>query len=234
MKQSMLQQVTIAGTLFARAAVTVVSPNPENPGVSGFRTSPFCIQSAWFIPTVPSCQSSPVALVQDLGIHRSTKGACRVSVTAAAKPSARVPGTQRVKSAATRAALIAAGRERFGLVGYHGTGTHDLVALASVTRGALYHHFGDKKDLFEAVFLQLDEELNRAAHGPAGGEPLPKPRNLSSSVCFEWHTGCQRISRQSPYFRHSRLPLTFADRARVAPAWHRSSPHPSRSPRRLR
>ena len=87
-----------------------------------------------------------------------------MSVPIALKPAPRVPGTQRIKSAATRAALIAAGRERFGSVGYHGTGTHDLVALASVTRGALYHHFGDKKDLFEAVFLQMDEELNRAAH----------------------------------------------------------------------
>lgn len=87
-----------------------------------------------------------------------------MSVTSATRPSTRVPGTQRVKSAATRAALIAAGRERFGSVGYYGTGTHDLVALASVTRGALYHHFGDKQDLFEAVFLQMDEELNRAAH----------------------------------------------------------------------
>ena len=86
-----------------------------------------------------------------------------MSVTVAAKPVIRAPGIQRVKSAATRAALIAAGRARFGTAGYHETGTHDLVALASVTRGALYHHFGDKKDLFEAVFLQTDEELNRAA-----------------------------------------------------------------------
>lgn len=86
-----------------------------------------------------------------------------MSVTIVERPSQRLPGSQRVKSAATRAALIAAGRQRFGSVGYHDTGTHDLVALASVTRGALYHHFGDKKDLFEAVFLQMDEELNRAA-----------------------------------------------------------------------
>lgn len=84
-------------------------------------------------------------------------------VKSAIKLSAREPRTQRIKSAATRASLIAAGRERFGSAGYHATGTHDLVALASVTRGALYHHFGDKKDLFEAVFLQSDEELNRAA-----------------------------------------------------------------------
>ena len=86
-----------------------------------------------------------------------------MSVTVADKPAARAPGIQRIKSAATRAALITAGRTRFGTAGYHETGTHDLVALASVTRGALYHHFGDKKDLFEAVFLQTDEELNRAA-----------------------------------------------------------------------
>ncbi len=87
-----------------------------------------------------------------------------MSVNTAVKVAVPVPGMKRIKSAATRASLIAAGRERFGTAGYHETGTHDLVALASVTRGALYHHFGDKKDLFEAVFSQLDGELNQAAH----------------------------------------------------------------------
>jgi AcrR family transcriptional regulator len=84
-------------------------------------------------------------------------------VIAPLKPLARRASVQRVKSAATRAALIAAARDRFGEAGYHETGTHNLVSLASVTRGALYHHFGDKRDLFEAVFLQTDEDLNRAA-----------------------------------------------------------------------
>ena len=87
-----------------------------------------------------------------------------MSVTVLEKPIVRAIGSQRVKSATTRAALIAAGRERFGKAGYHETGTHDLVALASVTRGALYHHFGDKKNLFEAVFQQTDAELNLKAH----------------------------------------------------------------------
>lgn len=87
-----------------------------------------------------------------------------MSVEAIDKHAMRGAGTQRVKAAATRAALIAAARERFGTDGYHQTGTQNLVSLAAVTRGALYHHFGDKKDLFEAVFLQTDEELNRAAH----------------------------------------------------------------------
>lgn len=36
-----------------------------------------------------------------------------------------------------------------------------LVAAAGVTRGALYHHFQDKNDLFRAVYEQLEEELCR-------------------------------------------------------------------------
>lgn len=75
--------------------------------------------------------------------------------------------SQRVRSAATRAALIAAARASFAKVGYLATATPDLVALTSVTRGALYHHFGDKEGLFEAVFLEIDEELRRRARAVA-------------------------------------------------------------------
>jgi AcrR family transcriptional regulator len=72
-------------------------------------------------------------------------------------------GIRLVRAAATRAALIAAARRRFAQTGYHGAGTTDLVALAGVTRGALYHHFRDKEHLFEAVFRQVADELSAAA-----------------------------------------------------------------------
>jgi AcrR family transcriptional regulator len=60
-----------------------------------------------------------------------------------------------------REALIAAARESFGRLGYHATATNDLVAVVSATRGALYHHFADKKDLFTAVAREVARELSR-------------------------------------------------------------------------
>ncbi len=61
--------------------------------------------------------------------------------------------------AETRAKLIAAGRKAFGEKGYAEASMDDFAAEAGLTRGALYHHFGGKKGLFEAVVRQIDIEL---------------------------------------------------------------------------
>jgi len=67
------------------------------------------------------------------------------------------------RAARTRQALIVAARELFVANGYFATGTEDIVALANVgTRGALYHHFADKQDLFRAVFDQVQTDLAAA------------------------------------------------------------------------
>jgi AcrR family transcriptional regulator len=77
--------------------------------------------------------------------------------TGAAEPAPR--RTQASRSAATRAALLAAGRRLFAERGYAGAARDDIVELAGVTRGALQHHFGRKQDLFLAVVEELETEL---------------------------------------------------------------------------
>ena len=62
--------------------------------------------------------------------------------------------------AETRAKLVAAARHAFGTVGYAEDSMDDFTAAAGLTRGALYHHFGDKKGLLEAVIAEIDAEMN--------------------------------------------------------------------------
>jgi AcrR family transcriptional regulator len=69
--------------------------------------------------------------------------------------------TQSERTEATRGALVAAGLKLFGGRGYAGVGTEEIVAAAGVTRGALYHHFRDKRDLFRAVFVAQEEAFLR-------------------------------------------------------------------------
>lgn len=76
---------------------------------------------------------------------------------------------QKRRAAATRSALVAAGRALFSSEGYHATGTGQLVTRAGVTSGALYHHFADKEGLFEAVFLDVAADLDRRARQAVTG-----------------------------------------------------------------
>jgi AcrR family transcriptional regulator len=63
------------------------------------------------------------------------------------------------RAAATRDALLRAARELFAERGYSAVGTEQIVERAGVTRGALYHHFRDKRDLFRAVHDEMEREL---------------------------------------------------------------------------
>src|SRR3954470_13067943 len=63
------------------------------------------------------------------------------------------------QSQQTRGALVAAGRALFSERGYAGVSTEEIVQAAGVTRGALYHHFKDKQDLFTAVVELVEQEI---------------------------------------------------------------------------
>lgn len=82
--------------------------------------------------------------------------------------------TQSERTAATRAQLLTAARELFAAKGFAEVSTQAIVEAAGVTRGALYHQFRDKADLFAALYEQVEEQLATdvvaaiAAEKPAG------------------------------------------------------------------
>ncbi|MBX7449504.1 TetR/AcrR family transcriptional regulator [Mycolicibacterium sp. 3033] len=67
--------------------------------------------------------------------------------------------TQAERTAATRAKLLASSRELFAVNGFADVSTQEIVVAAGVTRGALYHQFADKAELFAAVYEDVETEL---------------------------------------------------------------------------
>jgi AcrR family transcriptional regulator len=88
------------------------------------------------------------------------------------------------KGRATRDALVGVARELFGERGYEGTSIGAVLEAAGVARGALYHHFATKEDLFDAV---LDREVARVS-AVAGEAALKETDPLESlrTACATW------------------------------------------------
>lgn len=84
--------------------------------------------------------------------------------------------TQRERRAATRAALRASARALFEAKGFAATGREEIVERAGVTRGAMYHHFASKEDLFAAVYEEVEAEVmvQVAEAAMAGTDPLDR------------------------------------------------------------
>jgi AcrR family transcriptional regulator len=83
--------------------------------------------------------------------------------------------TQAERTEATRGRLIATARRLFGEKGFAATSTEEILGEAEVSRGALYHHFSSKTDLFRATFEAVEEELTAKLlqTATAGGETDP-------------------------------------------------------------
>ncbi len=68
-----------------------------------------------------------------------------------------------------RVKLIAAARKAFADKGYAAASMDDLTADAGLTRGALYHNFGDKRGLLAAVVHQIDSDMAARAQAIGAG-----------------------------------------------------------------
>jgi AcrR family transcriptional regulator len=77
-------------------------------------------------------------------------------------------------SADTKAALATAARRLFGRRGYASVPLDEVCARAGVTKGALYHHFRNKEDLFAAALEQVEGDFERAGSAAVSpGADLP-------------------------------------------------------------
>lgn len=63
--------------------------------------------------------------------------------------------------AQTKARLVAEARRAFAAQGFADVSAAELCAAAGLTRGALYHHFGGKEGLLEAVLIQIESEIDQ-------------------------------------------------------------------------
>ena len=102
----------------------------------------------------------------------------------AVKPESAPRRTQTERRAATRGALVAAARELFAEHGFAGVSREEIVEHAGVTRGAMYHYFTSKEDLFRVVYTEVERDLCEAIANAAMAASDPVEELRLGSVAF--------------------------------------------------
>ncbi len=96
----------------------------------------------------------------------------------------KTPRTNRDRSDTTRQALVEAARALFIRNGYGETSTPDICAAAGLTRGALYHHFADKRDLFRHVLERESQAVAADILAAAPSDLAPAAALIAGSEAY--------------------------------------------------
>ena len=102
--------------------------------------------------------------------------------------------TQADRTAATKRALIDAARGLFADQGFSQVGTDAIVAAAGVSRGALYHQFGDKVELFAAVVEEVERDI--AADLMAAAAAADSATAMLDAAMVQWLASCDDPAAQ--------------------------------------
>ena len=100
--------------------------------------------------------------------------------------------TQAERSATTRVALVEAGRRLFAAHGFAGVGTEAIVREAAVSRGALYHQFADKTELFAAVLADVERDVSQHLAEVAGAAAEAGFAEVFMGAVEAWLDLCER------------------------------------------
>lgn len=101
------------------------------------------------------------------------------------------PRTQVERSATTRTALITAARGLWAQRGYAAVGTPEIAAAAGVTRGAMYHQFADKADLFLAVAEAVEADLTQRLGDEVAASGARDPAAALHAATDGWLAACE-------------------------------------------
>ena len=93
-------------------------------------------------------------------------------------------GRRAAQAQRTRERLLVAAREAFATKGYAAASMDELTAAAGVTRGALYHGFGDKRGLLRAVIDRIDAEMLERLQAARASAPSPWEGLLAEYVAY--------------------------------------------------
>ncbi|WP_395316315.1 TetR/AcrR family transcriptional regulator [Variovorax sp. UC74_104] len=100
------------------------------------------------------------------------------------KASSETVRTNRERTETTRLALLDAARALFVDKGYGDTSTPEIAVAAGITRGALYHHFTDKRDLFRQVLLREGQAVAADIEAAAPEQLSPREALLEGSKAY--------------------------------------------------
>ena len=93
-----------------------------------------------------------------------------------------------VQAAGTRRDLLQHARKLFAQSGYADSSTDEVVRRAKVTKGALYHHFANKLELYRAVVEDMERELVTEMAQAAG--PVREPQKKLEAACRAYLDAC--------------------------------------------
>ena len=118
--------------------------------------------------------------------------------------------TQEERSEATRRRLLDIAQQRFAAAGFASASIEEIAASAGMTKGALYHHFADKKALFAEVFEKIQQRLIEAAvAGSRGSNSLQRLKS-----------GCRAFLEASLEPAAQRIAMCEAPAALGWETWH--------------
>ena len=105
--------------------------------------------------------------------------------------------SQAERRAATRQALMDAARALFAERGFAGVGREEIVRRAGVTRGAMYHYFASKEELFRAVYEAVERDLLDSVAVAAVRDPDPVQQLRLGTRAFLDAAGTEEVRRIS-------------------------------------